>query len=149
MLALCLNTRSSLDAGTMPKYYILLGYWPLPTHWNPPSILALSQISPSSWVLAHSARRFFHPSLWLPTQPSMSSCKRTLHYSWPSPLELHSAWQFCWPTWVALLPMLLLTSLLAYQCCLQCHCKRKTPTYCRYIRRHANMSANMPAICQQ
>ena len=27
------------------------------------------------------------------------------------------------------------------------HCKRKTPTYCWYIRRHANISANMPAIC--
>ena len=27
------------------------------------------------------------------------------------------------------------------------HCKRKTPTYSRYIRRHVNMSANMPAIC--
>ena len=27
------------------------------------------------------------------------------------------------------------------------HCKRKTPTYSRYIRRHANISVNMPAIC--
>ena len=27
------------------------------------------------------------------------------------------------------------------------HCKRKTPTYCWYIRHHANISANMPAIC--
>ena len=27
------------------------------------------------------------------------------------------------------------------------HCKQKNPTYSRYIRRHANISANMPAIC--
>ena len=31
----------------------------------------------------------------------------------------------------------------------QLHCKQKNPTYSRYIRRHANMSANMPAIYQQ
>jgi len=29
----------------------------------------------------------------------------------------------------------------------QLHCKRKTPTYSWYIRRHGNISANMPAIC--